>query len=103
MSGVHCYERSWLLNAVRYGVEATVVRQSGITVSMRVTLPLAEQQRLSEFLESGKNASAVLDYAGFEFGFMPSSAIGSPPAPGLPVSRCLGSSVPCSCTLTAGS
>ena len=67
------------LNAVRYGIEAPVVRQSGITVSMRVTLPLAEQERLSAFLESSKKGSAVLNYASFLFGSEPRSSTGSSP------------------------
>jgi hypothetical protein len=67
------------LNAARYGVDAAVVRQPGIEVSMRVALPLAEQERVREFLESGRTGSAVLDYADFEFGFLPASASGGSP------------------------
>ena len=67
------------LNAARYGVGAAVVSLPGVQVSMRVTLPLAEQERVREFLGSGRMGSAVLDYAGFEFGFMPAPADGSSP------------------------
>ena len=62
------------LNAARYGVDAPVVRRRGIQVSMRVTLPLAEQERFREFTQGGMKGSAVLDYAGFQFGFMPAAA-----------------------------
>jgi hypothetical protein len=63
------------LNAARYGVDAAVVRRTGIDVSMRVSLPLAKEERLSEFLASGQRGSAVLNYGDFVFGFK-SSAIG---------------------------
>jgi hypothetical protein len=62
------------LNASRYRVDATVVRRVGIEVSMRVTLPLAEQQHFRDFLEGDKKGSAILNYADFMFGFKPSSA-----------------------------
>jgi len=66
------------LNAARYGVDAAVVRERSIVVSMRVALPLAEQRRFREFLESGTTGSATLNYANFEFGFMPATGGSSP-------------------------
>jgi hypothetical protein len=66
------------LNAARYGVDAAVVRQAGIQVSMRVTLPLAEQERLSELLESSRG-SVVMNYADFMFGFEPTDSTDDPP------------------------
>jgi hypothetical protein len=62
------------LNEARYGADTAVVKQTGIQVSMKVTLPLAEQVRLSKFLKGSEKGSAILNYADFVFGFMPSSA-----------------------------
>jgi hypothetical protein len=62
------------LNEARYGVDAAVVRRTGIEVSMRVTLPLAEQECVREFLRGGKRGSAILNYADFMFGFKPNAA-----------------------------
>jgi hypothetical protein len=45
---------------------------------MRVTLPVAEQERVSEFFRGGKG-SAIMDYADVVFGFKPSSALESLP------------------------
>jgi hypothetical protein len=62
------------LNEARYGVDAAVVRRAGIEVSMRVTLPLAEQEHVREFLSQRKKGSAILNYANFVFGFEPNYA-----------------------------
>jgi hypothetical protein len=67
------------LNQARYGMDAAVVRQAGIEVSMRVTLPLAEQKRLREFLNGSTKGSAILNYADFVFGFKPGAAHGISP------------------------
>jgi hypothetical protein len=59
------------LNAARYGVERAVVRHGVIEVSMRITLPLAQQERISEFIARDKFAKGpvTLNYADFVFGF----------------------------------
>lgn len=67
------------LNEARYRVDAAVVRRTGVEVSMRVTLPLAEQERVRESLRGGTKGSAILNYADFMFGFRPSSAPNSSP------------------------
>jgi hypothetical protein len=67
------------LNAARYGVDAAAARRRGLEVPVRVTLPLAGQERVREFPESGTMGSAVLNYAGLESGSAPSPAGGSSP------------------------
>ena len=67
------------LNAARYGVDAAAARRRGLEAPVRVTLPLAGQERVREFLESGTMGSAVLNYAGLESGSAPSPAGGSSP------------------------
>jgi hypothetical protein len=62
------------LNQARYGLDAAVVMRTGIKVSMKVTLPLVEQERVRDFLKGGKRGSAILNYADFAFGFKPSPA-----------------------------
>jgi hypothetical protein len=62
------------LNETRYGADTAVVKRTGIQVSMRVTLPLSEQERLSQFMKGGGKGSAILNYADFVFGFKVSSA-----------------------------
>jgi hypothetical protein len=66
------------LNGARYGVDEAVVRRAGIEVSMRVTLPVAEQERVGEYFRGGRG-SAILNYADFVFGFIPGSAPESSP------------------------
>lgn len=67
------------LNEARYGVDKAVVRRTGIEVSMRLVLPLAEEERVLEVLRGRKKGSAVLNYADFIFGFQPGFAPDSSP------------------------
>lgn len=57
------------LNGYRYGVDAPVVRQGGVQISMRVTLALAEQERILAQIRTTKTGSPTLSYRSFNFGF----------------------------------
>jgi len=66
------------LNEARYGIDGAVVRQGGVEVSMRVTLPLAEQARIREFMSGDEKGSPILNYAKFVFGFGDAAPATSP-------------------------
>jgi hypothetical protein len=57
------------LNGYRYGVDGPVVKRDSVEVSMRVTLRLAEQERILQQIHSTRTGSLTLDYGNFVFGF----------------------------------
>jgi len=57
------------LNGYRYGVDGPVVTRDSVEVSMRVTLPLAEQERILQQIRGARTGSPTLNYGSFVFGF----------------------------------
>ena len=62
------------LNGYRYGVDLPEVRQDSVEVSMRVTLPLADQERILKQIRGNRKGSPTVNYANFVFGFDEASA-----------------------------
>jgi hypothetical protein len=62
------------LNGYRYGVDGPVVTRDSVEVSMRVTLPLAEQERILQQIRGARTGSPTLNYGNFVFGFRKNSA-----------------------------
>jgi hypothetical protein len=57
------------LNGYRYGVNAPVIQQGGVQISMRVTLPLTEQESILAQIRTTRTGPPTLSYGSFTFGF----------------------------------